>query len=309
MKKGILATVFALVAWAAHGQSHKKIEAPDGRFEPYFVVEPKGEIRGAMVLLPGGSQEPESIFPETKLHNVAYLHNILVIAMSYGKTTIYLTDEVLGRMDAVLADAMVRYGIPRDKFVIGGYSAGGTTALSYTVHCKQHTETALIDPQAVFTADSPVDVAVVWYTLQRELKKNHSEAAMAEAQYFLPQIEKDMEGTPENNMDNYIRHSPFSLFAEDGGNAKYLIHTPVRVHHDADIVWQIENRRRSFYDMNEPQASAMINYLRLNGNDRAEFVLADRPALRSSGSRHPHSWSVIEEVGCILWVKECLDIR
>ena len=280
--------MLACIASGTSGQAIKEIESGNPAVDNYFVVEPQGEIKGAIILLPGGSLAPESIFPETKLHNVAYLHNILVVAMSYGKTTIYLTDGVLQAMNTVLTDVMERYGVPKNKFVIGGYSAGGiTTSLCYTIHCRQFPETAVIEPQTVFTADSPVDIAEVWYTLNRELEKKFSDAAMTEAQYFLPTIEKDMGGTPESNPESYIEHSPFSLRAKNGGNAKYLLGIPVRLHHDPDIAWQLKNRRRSYFDMNEPMASALINWLLLNGNEKAEFVVSDRPGIRSNGVTSP----------------------
>lgn len=309
MKKICILFLLACFVPGLSGQVIKEIKSKHHSIAPYFIVEPKDEILGVMVLLPGGSLNPESIFPETKLHNVAYLHNIMVVALDYGKTTIYLTDSVLHKMNMVLMEVMENYKIPRDKFVIGGYSAGGITALCYTVYCKQYPEKAVIDPQAVFTADSPVDIAEVWHTLNRELQKNYSETAMTEARYFLPQIEKDMKGTPESNPEGYISHSPYSHSQKDGGNAKYLLNTPVRLYHDPDIVWQLQNRRRDLFDMNEPMASAMINYLLLNGNDKAEFVVSDRPGMRSRGERHPHSWSIIEEVDCVIWLKECLGIE
>lgn len=61
--------------------------------------------------------------------------------------------------------------------------------------------------------------------------------------------------------------------------------------------------------MNEPYASAMVNWLLLHGNDKAEFVVADRPAMMGDGDRNTHAWSVIDEVGCVLWAKKCLDTK
>ena len=291
------------------GQSVKEIKLENSSTNNYYVVEPKGEIKGVMVLLPGGSYEPTSIFPETKLHNVAYLHNILTVAMDYGKTTLYVNENVLYRMNTALIDVMERYKIPKDKFVMGGYSAGGITSLCYTIHSKKFPEETVIEPQGVFTADAPVDLSEIWYYLRREIKKNFSELAVNEAKYFLPYLEKDMNGTPENNFENYIKHSPYTHRSDDGGNVKYLLDTPVRLHHDPDVVWRLENRRQDFFDMNEPYASAMINWLMLNGNDKAQFVVSKSPAMMSNGNRNTHAWSVIEEVSCVLWVKKCLGIE
>ncbi len=309
MTKTGLVFLLACITSTVFGQVVKEIEIQDPTVNNYFVVEPKGEIKGAMILLPGASYAPESIFPETKLHNVAYLHNILVVALDYGKNNIYLTDNDLHKINIVLTDVMKKYAVSKDKFVIGGYSGGGINSLNYTIHCKQFPEKAVIDPQGVFTADAPVDLTEVYYSLNREIEKNFSEAAMNEARYFLPRIEADMNGTPETNPENYIKHSPYSHRVKDGGNVKYLLNVPVRLHHDIDVTWRLKNRRQDLFDMNDAYASAMVNWLLLNGNDKAEFVIADRPAMMSNGVRNTHAWSVIEEVSCVLWAKECLGIK
>ena len=309
MRRIGLLILLTCITVASFGQTIKEIEISIKEIENYFVVEPKGEIKGAMILLPGASYEPESIFPETKLHNVAYLHNILIVALDYGKNNIYLTADALYKINTVLTDVIKRYAVPKDKFVIGGYSGGGINSLNYTIHCKQFPEKAVIDPQGVFTADAPVDLTEVWCSLNREIEKNFSQAAMNEARYFLPYIEADMNGTPETNLENYIKHSPYTHRAKDGGNVRYLLNTPVRLHHDIDVTWRLKNRRQDLFDMNDAYASAMVNWLLLNGNDKAEFVIADRPAMMSNGIRNTHAWSVIEEVSCVLWVKECLDIK
>ena len=309
LRTGYMLLLLVCITGGMYGQTIREIKPADASVDPYFVVEPQGDIQGALILLPGGSLPPESIFPETKLHNVAYLHNLLVVAVDYGKTTIYMTDDALHRINTVLAEVMEKYGIPKDRFVIGGYSAGGITALCYAVHGKRYPGQAMIEPAGVFTADSPVDLTEVWYSLNREIEKNFSAAAVNEARYFLPHIEADMGGTPETHPENYIDHSPFTYRAKDGGNVKYLLNIPIRLHHDTDVAWRLENRRQDLFDMNDSWASAMVNWLLIHGNDRAEFVAADRPARMSNGVRNTHAWSVIEEVGCILWAKKCLGME
>jgi hypothetical protein len=282
-----------------------KTSSPD----KYYVVEPKDSIKGVLLLLPGSYQEAESIFPETKLHNVAYVNKILVVTFTCDKTKAYIDESIIFKINRVLTDVIVKYKIPRDKFVIGGYSAGGMISLSFVEYCKQYPEKAVINPQAVFTVDSPVDLIDLWYTLNREIEKNFSEAAINEANAFLKTMKEDLKGTPEDNLGNYIKHSPYYHGIKDGGNVKFLNDIPVRLYHDPDILWQLKNRRRDFFDMNELCASAMINKLLLMGNDKAEFMISDRPGYRSNGYRHPHSWSIVEEVECIQWIRKCLRIK
>ncbi|MFM7857623.1 MAG: hypothetical protein ACKO96_38310, partial [Flammeovirgaceae bacterium] len=102
--------------------------------------------------------------------------------------------------------------------------------------------------------------------------------------------------------------SPFYAASNEPGNERFLKNTAVRVYHDMDVVWQLQNRRRSLYDNNALCSSELINRLLLMGNDKAAFVQSDRKGYRSNGMRHTHSWSIVDEVECIQWIKEVLEI-
>jgi len=114
-------------------------------------------------------------------------------------------------------------------------------------------------------------------------------------------------GDPVRNVDIYNKLTPFNSSLSESGNEKFLRNTPVRVYEDIDVEWQLQNRRRSLYDSNALDASELINRLLLSGNERAEFMTAKQPGYRSSGLRHPHSWSIVDEVELIQWALKNLE--
>jgi hypothetical protein len=87
----------------------------------------------------------------------------------------------------------------------------------------------------------------------------------------------------------------------DGGNAKFLKETPIRVYCDVDPIWWMNNRGVDMYDMNALDQSAMILLLNEMGNKNAEFINAYGKGYRLEGNRHPHSWSILEPEGLIKW--------
>jgi len=112
-------------------------------------------------------------------------------------------------------------------------------------------------------------------------------------------------GTPETNPKRYNELTPFNHELNEPGNERYLKNMAVRVYEDIDVEWSLKNRRRSIYDSNALDASELINRLLLMGNERAEFMTAKQPGYRSNGMRHPHSWSIVDEIECIQW---CLNL-
>ncbi len=51
----------------------------------------------------------------------------------------------------------------------------------------------------------------------------------------------------------------------------------------------------------------LISRLLLSGNEQAEFMTAKQPGYRSNGMRHPHSWSIVDEVEMVQWVLKSLE--
>ena len=302
----VTAILFALVA-NAFGQNYWKVAYNKKSEDSYYlVVPPKTDlVRGVIILLPGFGQTPESIFPETKIHSVAHMNDILTVAVA-GGFKLYADEGVIDKLNEVIKHIMFRYDLPADMFIIGGFSAGGTIALRYTEYCFEKPGKVPMQPKGVFTVDSPVDLFDIWDYMQRELKKNYSDAGVGEAKFISEIMIREI-GDPVSNKKTYEELTPFETSLETPGNERNLLATSVRVYHDIDVAWQLENRRRSLYDSNALAASEMINRLLLLGNEKAEFMQAKQPGYRSSGFRHPHSWSIVDEIEFIEWAESIFD--
>lgn len=118
---------------------------------------------------------------------------------------------------------------------------------------------------------------------------------------------KDFGGSPEEFPENYIKYSIFSYSEKDGGNAKYLKDTPVLLYTEPDIMWQMQNRHRDYYDLNCIDIAAMINLLQLQGNKNAQLVVTHNKGRRLDGMKHPHSWSIMDSQQCLDGILKQLD--
>jgi pimeloyl-ACP methyl ester carboxylesterase len=285
-----------------YSQNIERISMGEDPSLHYLAVPPADSAVGALILLPGFGQLSHSIFPETKLHNVAYTNQLLVAAIHYGHK-MYVDKPTEAWLNACIEDILERYQIEKDKVVIGGFSAGGTIALRYTELSRQFPDRYPIQPAAVFAIDAPVDLFDIWAYCEREIKKDFSAVGVAEARFVLDFLRKDLGGSPSERPQKYAEATPFQRNVSSGmGNEQFLMDVPVRVYHDIDINWLLQNRRRDLFDTNAAPSSAMINRLLLNGHPSAEIIISEKPGVRSNGQRHPHSWSIVDEVACVFWV-------
>ncbi|HYE55351.1 MAG TPA: hypothetical protein VD996_10920, partial [Chitinophagaceae bacterium] len=218
---------------------------------------------------------------------------------------IYADSAVIGKLNRILRDVIQRYKVRPDQFVMGGFSAGGTIALRYVELCKESPSRYPVNPGAVFAVDSPVDIIDLWHFFDKQISKNFSQVAVQEAK-FVSAIMQQEHGTLKENLQTYKWLTPFYNLQEGEGNEKHLRNIPVRVYHDVDIAWQLENRRRSIYESNYLNSSELILRLKLMNNNAAEFIKG-RTGYRSNGTRHPHSWNIVDEVEFIQWMKKIVE--
>lgn len=224
-------------------QNFKKVIFDKESLDGYYLatVPNSDKIKGVLLLLPGFGQSPETIFPESKLQNVAFLNGILTVAIAGGRK-LYADDSVISRLNRAIEHIKEKYNIPSDRFIIGGFSAGGTISLRYVEYCYEATNKTPISPQAVFSVDSPVDLFHIWNYFGRELNRIFSEVGMNEAN-FVKNIMINEIGDPINNVENYNRLTPFNANMDLPGNERFLKDISVRVYHDVDVDWLLNNRR------------------------------------------------------------------
>lgn len=268
----------------------------------YYALVPKHEIKGALVLIPSTLEETESVLNNNKkLCQLACDNGIAVIVPSTN-AHICLDKPVLDFLNRTFSDAVKRYKIPSDKFVIGGFSLGGIVSLRYTEMAYEDKTKTTVVPCAAFSVDGPVDFITMYRQFEAEVKKNINEGAVNEARYYIQGMHDIFGGSPDEVYENYVSHSIYTRGEPLGGNAQYLKTVPVRVYSDPDIDWALKNRGRDLYDMNAPDHTAMIVELNLQGNNRAKFVNRLGKGYRMDGTRHPHSWSLVDANDCVKWM-------
>lgn len=308
MKSKILFTIALGFIFFQYGfsQNSEKIffNDKDSANDYYLAVRPlSGNIKGAQVLF-RSFIAPEDVLPETKLHNVASANDILTIFAS-SKQALSADTISIERINIILKHVAQNFHVDTSKFVIGGFEYAGNIVLRYTELAYQNPSQFLIHPKAVFAINCPVDIIALWHLSEREIKKNYFPGVVGDAKYTLNDFTNKY-GSLNDNLQKYIYWSPFYKDAETIGNEQYLKNIPLRLYYDVDINWQLNTRRNSFYDTYIPDGSELINRLLLLGNNDAEFVAAKQPGMRSNGLRNTDSWSIVDEVDCIQWMKKRL---
>ena len=245
----------------------------------YHAIVPDGQIKGAVVLLPGTFETTEHLISSMQAFcELAYDHHLAILVPSINQR-ITMTDRAIDILNTIFIHAVRQYNIPKDKFVIGGWSMGGLIA--------------------VFSCDGPCDLENMYANATKKLARN---PGPGEPAYIIAELNKYCGGTPSAVQGKYIYYSCYSHSQGDGGNAKFLKNTPVRIYDDVDPNWWMANRGVDMYDMNALDQSAMALLLNQLGNKQAEFINPFGKGYRIEGNRHPHSWSIVDPRDTLHWI-------
>lgn len=272
----------------------------------YEKIIPEGQPAGVLVILPGGGETIEEVKQQISLHTLAVQKNLLVLipCLNWGTTKREPEHQFL---DVMFKQVMEAHRVPKDKVVMGGFSNGGMIALTYAQKAHRDKGSTLVTPKAVFGVDPPLDYAHLWNHCVKDLERNVSDVAVAEGKWILESYTRDFGGSPDAFRENYVRYSIYSYSEKDGGNAKYLINTPILLYTEPDIMWQMKNKSRDYYDLNCVDIAAMVNFLQLQGNKGAELVVTSHKGKRLNGMQHPHSWSIMDSQYCLNWIVKQLE--
>ncbi len=215
----------------------------------------------------------------------------------------YFDDATLHSVADRIQRVLTSHQLDDVLLYFAGLSLGGTRALKLTVFLKQHAGEFWIAPAAVAVVDAPLDMARLWRAEQRAIRRDFNPTAADEGRWVSYLLETNLGGTPDQEYGRYVQYSPFTYSAPGGrgGNAFFLRDVPIRAYHEPDVDWWIEERRKDYYGMNSIDLAAMINELKLQGNDRAELITTHEARDGVGERTSPHTWSFVDNGELVAW--------
>lgn len=239
----------------------------------------------------------------TKIPELAYKQGWTTIFIPYGDN-LYMNDSLYQAFQKCIRYVFRKNGTGVRNYIIGGFSAGGAMAISLSEFLIRDNKKDLI-PKAVFGVDPVLDLTELYNASAREVSRNYKidSTGTTEAKSVIERLNKELGNLTTDNLVNYTENSPYTMAREDGGNAKYLRTKPVRMYHELDPMWSMKERGRPITDENGIVGCEFIYNLYSSGNKNAEVILTQNRGSRLDGTRHPHSWNIVDEKAFIDWAK------
>lgn len=244
--------------------------------------------------------------------NKIFHHTLpLDIAVAYVTTgnrfEFFFEEERMQQIESYLQEIISQHNIPKENLLFCGMSLAGTRALKQAIFARQGESRYRLAPRAVAACDSPIDFVRFWHSLERAKRLNISPIAVNEATWVTAYLEENLKGTPKDQESNYFNYSPYCFSNLETGNEQWLNDIALRAYTEPDVQWWMDNRGKSYYGMNALDAAALINALQISGNKEAQLLLTEDRGYRPDGSRHPHSWSIVDEKELVEWFNQLIE--
>ena len=214
--------------------------------------------------------------------------------------------EEITLLDTIFKQVVKKHTISKDKFIFCGLSNGAMISMRYAINAVKDSNT-FITPKGIIGLDPPLDFAHFYNYCEREIERNYTPAGVAEAKWMLNNYNLIYRGSPNEFPQEYINASSFSYGVKNGGNAKYLTDIAILMHSDLNLNYLLNQRKRDLYDWNGTDIIAFVNQLKINGNKNAEVIITQNKGVRLDGSKHPHSWSIIDTGNTIEWMQNLIE--
>ncbi len=203
-------------------------------------------------------------------------------------------------LEGYIYEALSKNHIPKDNMLYCGMSLAGTRALKMAAFSQTVQSTFKLIPKAIAICDAPLDMVRNYHECIKASDLNLNPIGASESEGVASYLKSNLRGTPEEKMNAYINYSPFCYAAKNGGNAKAFKNIYLRCYTEPDVNWWIENRGRDYYGMNAIDLAALVNQLEILGSKKAELITTTTKGFQG-GSRHPHSWSIVDEKELVDW--------
>lgn len=269
--------------------------------EAYEIYLPDKKIEAVLILFPGYPHQAADTRREFNILEIAQENNIAVVFMNYNQK-LWLELGEKNNLANQLQTIVKNHQLPTAKVFIGGFSSGGLVSLlisDYIVAQRQF----LLQPKGVFIVDSPIDLAALYRSSEKNIERNYSPPSVQESTWLIEELGTTF-GHPDEQLDAYEKHAVYTHASKHTDNVKHLKNTAIRLYTEPDTAWWKENRMADYEQMNAFYIKEFASTLIAKGYEQVDYIPTTNKGYRANGNRHPHNWSIVDAEELVSWIKK-----
>jgi len=304
MKKTLAFLFMVIITFSCKNDENKKThhlvntEYQEITKDEYVLNKPSENIKAVLVLFGGFPENADDIKREFKILDNAKNNTIAVLYMNYNRK-LWLEENELLELSEHLQNIFKTNELPTDNIYLGGFSSGGTLALLISDFITN--DKSIIRPKGVFIVDSPIDLAELYNTAEKNVERDLSNSTTDESKWLLETLGNQF-GNPNSDISKYEHYSVYTSKTNNINNIKNLKNTKIRLYTEPDTLWWKTNTMATYEEMNAYHINKLSESLNALEFKNVEYIPTKDKGYRANGDRHPHSWSIIDKNDLINWM-------
>ncbi len=266
----------------------------DKDFEIFKVTNSKTTL----VLFPCFPCDIENTKTEFPIIEEANKKGVSVLLMRFNYK-LYLKNEELSNLSKQFNSIFETNKLSTDNVFIGGFSGGGNVTLLLSNYLVK--ESNLIQPKGVFIVDSPIDLLGLYKVAEKNIVSNFSTDSVEESNWIINSFNSEF-GNPKDSIKLYEDFSPYTSQTHNISNLENLKNLKIRFYTEPDLDWWKTNRNNEKDEINSFFIEQLYNDLRNKDFKNIELINTQNKGYRANGTRHPHSWSIVDKESLLNWL-------
>jgi hypothetical protein len=256
--------------------------------------------KAVLVLFPCFPCDIQNTKNEFAIIDKANKEGITVLLMNFNRTLYFKKDE-LSKLSIQFYSIFKTNELKLDNVYIGGFSGGGNVSLLLTNYLLKNNH--LVKPKGVFIVDSPLDLLGLRRVAQKNIASNFSKDSVDESNWIISEFDAKF-GNPKDSITMYKKYSPYTFESKTISNLENLKDIKIRFYTEPDLDWWKKNRNNDKEDLNSFFIEKLYNQLKNKSFKNVKLIKTTNKGCRIDGTRHPHSWSIVDKEELLNWILE-----
>ncbi|MEL7422179.1 MAG: hypothetical protein AAFN81_04265 [Bacteroidota bacterium] len=259
---------------------------------------PTDEIQGLVVFT---HPRRDTINSDFMIDYALANHLAVIYATTDNRLEFFFAEDKMQEIENYLQEVLTEYEIPADNMLYCGMSLEGTRAMRLAMYGASEASQHRLQPKAIAICDAPLDMVRFHREMVKAKKLAYTPTTENEGTWVSGYLEANFGGTPADMLAAYTQYSPYCYLDDDGPNLAAFTQIAIRAYTEPDVQWWMETRGKDYYAMNAIDLAALVNALHVRGHQKVTLITTRDKGYLPDGSRHPHSWGIVDEKDLIDW--------